>query len=301
MDHIQEVVPLYTKALSLDPQVEDQTPPLLYAEACLRAARALHAVWTVGSWALKAVEFMVHPLATRPTLPDLTIPQRTSSSLIQRFSIADYVSRSITMHSITLPLFERLGLVSAAASLYSSIAYDRKRSSLLREAVALCSEAIMQAKKNNARQVAATSSLVKALPQADGNSSIMHLLRTVCVDVGIDLIQPYDPQTAKPIRPDHGEPEPFGWTELQVSVIKDAILSSRMLSDYPAALYFVASTLKSLSSPLGPEEQIKLRDDIPELSAAARRRGVEAPLDFWGPSNLIVSLELSKCVWSLFV
>lgn len=298
MDRLTQVVPLYAKALTLDSQVEDQTPPLLYTEACLRAARALYSVWSSSGYNLNAVEAMVRPRqALEHKDADATLfLQRTLASLVQRSAIAEQVSMAITIHSISISLIDRLRICAAAATLYSGIGYARKRASVLREAVALVSEAAMQAKSSSRRVNGSTSSLVRALPEADGNSSAVHLLRTICRDFGIDLVDPplkrEAGQARLPLRADQDQPDPFGWGELQMSVVKDCILSARMLSDYTAALQLVVSTLKYLSAPLAPEEQLRLAQQVPELTSAARRRGLDVELDFWGPRNMVVGMQI---------
>lgn len=290
LERLEQIVPLYTKALSTDPHAEDHTPPLLYAEACLRSARALYAVWRSSGWSLRAVELMIQPW-DQSNLQDTSYAQRTSASLIQRSAIAEQVSLAITSHSLGIPLTDRLALCSAAATLYSSIGYSRKRSSVLREAAALISEAAMHAKTSRQLQ-ASTSSLIRSLPHADGNSSIVQLLHTICADVGIPLTKRHTEKNASPLTVEQDLPEPFGWSELQLSVIKDCILCARMLSDYPAALQLSVSTLKYLAASMVSDEQLHLSRDIAELAAAARRRGLDATLDFWGPQNMVVGLQV---------
>lgn len=42
-----------------------------------------------------------------------------------------------------------------------------------------------------------------------------------------------------------------------------------------------------------PMEQYELSQSIPETFQAAARRGAEFELDFWGPPNFVMSIEVA--------
>lgn len=306
VERLQGVVPLYQRALSLDPQQEDQCPPLLFTEACLRTAKALYAVWLCSGYNLSAVERLVAPLSV-PVAPNTSFAQRTEASKVSRAAISEAVSTGIGSHTLAIPVVDRIALCASAASLFSSLGFVRKRASVLREAVALVAEAVMQSQQSHAQSQqnslsastngsgtdSATSALVRAIAPADGNAALVHLLKVTANDFGLDILPPPSTEATKaPIYAAAQLPEPFGWPEIQRSIVRDAILSTRMLSEYTATLNFATSALKHLYPALGFEEQYGLVREIPGLFAAARRRGLDVVLDCWLPSNVVVNLEL---------
>lgn len=43
-----------------------------------------------------------------------------------------------------------------------------------------------------------------------------------------------------------------------------------------------------------PHEQYELSQNIPRVFAAATRRGAAFSLEYWGPTQLVMSLEVAK-------
>lgn len=60
---------------------------------------------------------------------------------------------------------------------------------------------------------------------------------------------------------------------------------------------FTVTALRALSESMPPSDQYELSQNIPRIFAAATRRGVAFELEYWGPMNLIMSLEVAQCIF----
>lgn len=47
---------------------------------------------------------------------------------------------------------------------------------------------------------------------------------------------------------------------------------------------------------MSPAEQYRLSQNIPRIFAAATRRGAAFDLEYWGPNQLVMSLEMAPLV-----
>lgn len=157
-----------------------------------------------------------------------------------------------------------------------------------------------------------------------GNESIITILETVCSAFGIDILPRVSSLTARKEErrksvlqgPAAEEVDDtalrFGWPSLQMGVLRDAIavaealpgqplsaLLSRLLLttppsiDYQSAIRLTVSALRSLSSTMPPSEQLELSQNIPRIFAAATRRGAAFELEYWGPKELVMSMEIA--------
>lgn len=157
-DRLSQAIELYRKMLPPPPSDEEEAPldpdrahPLVYAEACLRCARFLLAVWEAEGSIERALERLVLPPSlfrgdTTPTSPEQArIAQLTSlapSNTVPRSSIATWVSLAYGPHLASLSLSIHLRVTSEIATLFGRIGYRRKESFVLRELAALCGEAV---------------------------------------------------------------------------------------------------------------------------------------------------------------
>lgn len=71
-------------------------------------------------------------------------------------------------------------------------------------------------------------------------------------------------------------------------------LTSLPLADYQAAIRFTVTALRSLADTMPPHEQYELSQNIPRVFAAATRRGAAFSLEYWGPTQLVMSLEVAR-------
>ncbi|GAA5896374.1 hypothetical protein JCM6882_000998 [Rhodosporidiobolus microsporus] len=152
---------------------------------------------------------------------------------------------------------------------------------------------------------AASGSIVRTTSDPAGNESIVRIAEKVCEAFGI-RVAPRVPreQTKEEKRKSliqgrsleimENEVGTFGWPGLQVGVLKDAISIAEALPDYQAAIRFTVTALRSLSDTMPPVEQYELSQNIPRVFAAATRRGAAFELEYWGPTQLVMSLEVAK-------
>ncbi|GAA5826496.1 hypothetical protein JCM11251_002398 [Rhodosporidiobolus azoricus] len=150
-----------------------------------------------------------------------------------------------------------------------------------------------------------SGSIVRTTSDPAGNESIVRITEKVCEAFGI-RVAPRVPRErtkeekrksliqGRSLEIMENEVGTFGWPGLQVGVLKDAISIAEVLPDYQAAIRFTVTALRSLSDTMPPVEQYELSQNIPRVFAAATRRGAAFELEYWGPTQLVMSLEVAK-------
>jgi hypothetical protein len=88
------------------------------------------------------------------------------------------------------------------------------------------------------------------------------------------------------------EEAPFGWTEQQIAILKDAIAICEMLQDKTALLFFALIMLRDFWPHLGFEEQFKLKDGVSKIVAAMQGQERDVLLQYWGPKDILTGIEL---------
>jgi hypothetical protein len=132
------------------PPDPDRAHPLVYAEACLRCARFLLAVWESGGWIERALDRLVLPPAKMRGESKTSEEQARAARLVSlaptntvpRSSIALWTSMAYSPQLSTLALPIRLRITGEIASIFGRIGYRRKESFVLRELAALCGEGV---------------------------------------------------------------------------------------------------------------------------------------------------------------
>ncbi|GAA5925915.1 hypothetical protein JCM1841_004039 [Sporobolomyces salmonicolor] len=150
-----------------------------------------------------------------------------------------------------------------------------------------------------------TASIVRTMSDSAGNDSIVRIAEKVCEAFGIRVAPQLTVADAKTDRRKslmqgltleimESGVGTFGWPGLQMGVLKDAIAIAEALPDYQAAIRFTVTALRSLSDTMPPSEQYELSQNIPRIFGAATRRGVPFELEYWGPTQLVMSLEVAQ-------
>ncbi|BGP40785.1 hypothetical protein JCM10449v2_004750 [Rhodotorula kratochvilovae] len=156
-----------------------------------------------------------------------------------------------------------------------------------------------------ARTFDRAGSIVRTTSDPAGNDSIVRVVEKVCEVFGIQVAPRLSREDAQAERKKsivqgrtleilESEAGAFGWPGLQIGVLKDAIGIAEALPEYQAAIRFTVTALRSLSDTMPPFEQYELAQNIPRVFAAATRRGAPFELEYWGPSQLVMSLEVAK-------
>ncbi|KDQ07911.1 hypothetical protein BOTBODRAFT_139417 [Botryobasidium botryosum FD-172 SS1] len=145
-----------------------------------------------------------------------------------------------------------------------------------------------------------------------GNDSMLRLVRYVCDVYGVDLgavkVLSGDSNTlelkATRERADEeaeeveaetaedGKEHTYGWPDLQVGAVREAVAVAEALPDYPAVAQFALSTLKQLHAYLTPSEQQHLFATSSRVLSIARRRGDDRQLEYWS-GRPVISIEIS--------
>ncbi|GAA6025577.1 hypothetical protein JCM11491_005997 [Sporobolomyces phaffii] len=356
-DRLAQAVALYDKMLlplnrpaDAPPPDPDRAHPLLHAEAALRCAYFLLAVYEAHGVMPTALARLVAggpssgPVDDDGDGADTDTAARAAhlgslapSNPVARASIAHWASEAYSPHLARLALPVRVRVTSEVASVFRRIGYRRKEAFVLRELAALCAEGVAgrrievwpvvggggsgerssatttnvppEEEGGNRRGGAGggrTASVVRTTTATVGNDAIVRLSERVCAAFGIRVAPPPPPprtgkrgkrvsmMQGRALELTESGTGAFGWPGLQVGVLKDAIAIAETLPDHQAAIRFTVTALRTLSDTMPPVEQYELGQSIPRIFGAATRRGVPFELEYWGPTQLVMSLEVAR-------
>ncbi|GAA5989707.1 hypothetical protein JCM5350_007364 [Sporobolomyces pararoseus] len=350
-DRLSQAVSLYEKMLTplnlpvdSPPPDPDRAHPLLFAEASLRCAYFLLAVYEAHGSMPQALERLVSSstLSTSPSLSDAESSQEQAktaqlaslapSNTVPRSSIALWISSAYSPHLATLSLPIRLRITSEVANLFGRIGYRRKEAFVLRELAALCAEGVagrsievfpvgssttsgvggsgingvpspILEEDGATTSRSKPASIVRTTTTTVGNDSIIRLSERVCTAFGIQVApkatggkkgKRMSVMQGRALEITENGTGSFGWPQLQVGVLKDSIAIAETLPDHQSAIRFTVTALRTLSDTMPPTEQYELSQSIPRIFGAATRRGVPFELEYWGPTQLVMSLEIAR-------
>lgn len=220
-----------------------------------------------------------------------------------------------------------MSILEAMASIYSCLGYMRKEAYILREVLGCLLDLMVCGREEDGfsdpSSVASSAGLgiqpmsgvgagwgnvgVRLSESVDGNGSILRLLVYVCQVLGIDLeavqminsvdrvaslandkesILKYEEEIIE------GFQEPYGWPELQVGVVREAVAVAEALPDFPSVAQFALSSLKILQSVLSPGDQFHLYSTSTRALITASRRGDARSVEYWS-GRPVISIELA--------
>jgi hypothetical protein len=241
---------------------------------------------------------------------------------------------------------ERISILENTASLFSCLGYRRKEAYILREVLGCILDLIVCGREEDGFSRLSSVPLptglgiqglnsgsssqrgnvgVRFSENIDGNESVLRLLKHVCKVLGINLDavrllensvensnedQALTTSIEDDITTDFTEP--YGWPELQVGVVREAVAvaealpgkclltvrSTRTLklsADYLAVAQFALSSLKTLQTVLAPGDQYHLYATSTRALMTAHRRGDSKSVEYWSGKPL-VSINLSSYV-----
>ncbi|WFD41645.1 hypothetical protein MPSI1_000277 [Malassezia psittaci] len=84
----------------------------------------------------------------------------------------------------------------------------------------------------------------------------------------------------------------FGWTSLQVQLLKDLVVQSEALADHVSMVYFASLLLRDFQELLSLEDHAALLAGLRRVIPLARKRQPSLKLRYWGPKQLLVALEV---------
>lgn len=269
----------------------------------------------------------------------------TSITGITRAQIASMLSQAHGPWLSHLDARERIRILQYIAAMFGALGHIRKEAYVLRELLACLMELVVSGReetgtgsarvlsaglgnRNNALNVTTAQGTVgvRENERTDGNESILRILKHVCRVHGIDLEAVKLLQSSAPAREsvssqdaddmDDTEDlqslhEPFGWPELQLDIIREAIAIAEALPgtsprsralclvihsdeylDYNAVAQFALSALKLLHPVMTALDQRSMYDNAKKALSTAKRRGDNTSVDYWSgqPITSIVVL-----------
>ncbi|KAF8921247.1 TRAPP II complex [Mucidula mucida] len=322
-DKLSQAATLYFKAPPSDADHHFSLLSYLYCCCVLRHSSLLFSIWSAKGWGPLAFTSMLQPGTTPYLPPTITREDHNNWSVLERLSSFSGVSRQSISNVLTqihgpwllhLGPRERVSILEAMASTYACLGYRRKEAYILREILGCVLDLIVCGREEDGRTRVSTSGDGSATPNGhndvlnnsaqvgmrmnestDGNNSVLNLLNYVCRTLGIDLeaVKILDVGQTTPRSDDLGLDddvrEPFGWPELQVGVVREAIAVAEALPDFLCVAQFALSSLKTLQDVLAPGDQYHLYTTATRALLTARRRGEQKTIEFWS-SNPLVSI-----------
>ncbi|KAG6376171.1 TRAPP II complex [Boletus reticuloceps] len=252
---------------------------------------------------------------------------------ITRSQIANTVSQAHGPWLLHLGLPERLVVLQSMANIYSCMGYRRKEAYVLREVIScimdlvVCGRdedyqlrrsdvgsaglAVRTAGLQNGDDITPTgngSLAFRPHEKMQGNQSVLRVLTYACRALGVDV---ESVNVAAPPNAEEDNTDPdiipfeamslaeslnnsFGWPELQVGVMREAIAVAEALPDQLAVARFALSALKSMHSILPANDQSHLYQTASRALAIIRRRGDASMIEYWAghPIQSIAVLPL---------
>ena len=236
---------------------------LLYTDATLRYCNFLFSIWSATGWGPMAFLGMMNPGLPQAFKGKVTPAHRwrmTSMSTITRTQIANVAAMAHGPWLMHLQPHDRIRVLSALATVYSCLGFVRKEVYVLREVLSVVMDLIVSAREELREgmpsAVSPGGSPGTALAQisirehefGDGNESVLRLVRHICAVYGIDLgavrlLGKYPPPMTNGMdreeakeggfdedaEMDIARPLPFGWAELQVGVVREAVAIAEAL------------------------------------------------------------------------
>lgn len=326
------ITPSRDSAGSLDP---DRAHPLLYIEACLRSAKFLLAVHEAQGSMPKALQRLVLPpqakdsqMSSAEQARQARLNSLVPSNTVPRSSIAIWLNSAYSSHLQSLDPPVRIRALSEIAALYARVGYRRKEAFVLREIAALCADAAVQQMVGDASLGSPRgkpfSPKIPVINEANGteraggqrarvdSTALVSVLGKVCEAVGLGAALEALASAGDVARV-------YGWPAVQLGILKDAALMAEAVqgalqyqsvayaavllltvpaTDHRAAIGFIVQALRSLAATIPPFEQYDLSASMPRITAAASMTGATLELDYWGPNELVMSLEVAPCAVS---
>ncbi len=280
----------------------------LHVSLALRHARLLFLTWAACGFGTPSMNATVYQQLPR-SYPPLDYARKgrvyvrlTQMSRISRMMISATAARAHGPWMDVLPEDSRLEAFATLAGLARLVGMERKEVFYLREVVGCAVHMLGQKRAHDSIGRAALaegdhvslevgSALSTALltgriatrrkESTEGNEALLAMIHRVCDIFGLDLYR-----TARADRP------AFGWPELQVEVVKEAVLLTETLPDPKETASYAQLSLRTLSPHLPAGYQLFFLQRSLRALETARRRGIDVEsLDWWLPDQLV------RAVW----
>nr|CAG8537919.1 7314_t:CDS:10 [Entrophospora candida]CAG8549502.1 2812_t:CDS:10 [Entrophospora candida] len=272
-DKYVTVLTLYAKTSSSN---NNQVPPLIYAEACLKVAKMLSCIWVVGGWGDEALRLIVHGGVPEPQLSEkwgLSIVSGISKIEITQWAVKGYGSYVEDM-SIT----EQIYIATNLSAIFSIINFRRKHAFFLRQTSLLILPLLKQ-------RIGAPNK-----SPFTNEAGLLICLKKVAEVFGVgDSIDHVDYSNVV----EDARPLSFGWPDIQIDVLKDAISVTEALPDYNSMMKYTTRLLRKLFMYLSRDEQLRLSGLLPRIVSAGKKQGLPMEFKYWG-LNIVKGIQVCQ-------
>lgn len=266
-EKMTKVLEMYSHAPLGANSTEYPSLVLLYTDAALRYCNFLFSIWSALGWGPMAFLGMMNP-GLPPAFKDKVTPahrwRMTSTSTITRTQIANVAAMAHGPWLMHLQPHDRIRVLSALAAVYSCLGFVRKEVYVLREVLSVVMDLIVSAREEMREGLTSAISpggspgtapaqiSIREHEFGDGNESVMRIVRHICAVYGVDLgavrLLVKDPSSMtngmdgeekkeggfdEDAEMDIARPSPFGWAELQVGAVREAVAIAEALPGTP--------------------------------------------------------------------
>ncbi|KAI0780823.1 TRAPP II complex [Trametes elegans] len=251
----------------------------------------------------------------------------TSITGITRAQIAASLSQAHGPWLLHLDARERVRVLEYIAAMFGSLGHVRKEAYVLREVLGCVMDLIVCGREERAAGSAralnsgmtvrnsvlggsATQGTVgiRENERTDGNESLLRIVKHVCKVHGVDLeavklVDVHAPPNRDSQQSQSSENsevdedllqsnrDPFGWPELQIGIVREAVAVAEALPDYSAVAQFSLSSLKLLHPVMSSGDQHHLYSTASRALLTAKRRGDRRAVDYWS-GKPVISIEV---------
>lgn len=266
----------------------------------------------------------------------------TTITGITRTQIAGILAQAHGPWLLHLAARERIAILQTVAGMFGTLGYLRKEAYILRELLGSIMDLIVCGREENSGPRANTAGLgirgapagsntttpgtvgVRENPRVEGNDSLLRIIKHICRVHGVDIecVKLVDRSiTGAASNGDSADDvdeedlsdspaDPFGWPELQIGIIREAIAVAEALpgrriasqthtvtgfeflvADYPSVAQFSLSSLKTLYPVMSQNDQLHLYRTANRALTTAIRRGDRRTVEYWA-GKPIVSIEM---------
>jgi len=294
----------------------------LYATLCLRISHFVLLIFAAGGWGSIALSSLMTHTLPRSFPPlreagDEPAHGRSRRSQLQQLAIQSQLSRSSVLghaeaalgpYRRALTKAEQLAVHVEVVWLARWLEMERKEAAATRQVVKLLANVLAEGREETQRVTRAGSAnsttfgsasqgvAIRRREMTEGNLGVMELIERVCSAFGIKLVDfegeknPTVTQAAKEV-----DEARFGWPEMQVAVMKEAIAVAEALPDHPSVVRLCVSALNSLHGFLTPGNQSYLAKLYPQAMNTIRRRAIDFDgIPWWLPGRIILSVEVAS-------
>lgn len=244
-------------------------------------------------------------------------------SQIPRHEIYSHVDSALGVHHHAMTKTERISLLVQAVWMGRWLDLTRKEAMITRALVKQLAYMIVEARDEarrggntrhtkEAESISASVGLglgmsvpsarvaVRRRESTEGNEAIIKLIERTIANLGVDLLSLSDESSSFGTGPalesgSSGPVKRYGWPDLQVETVKEAIAISEALPDHPTILRLCVSTLHALCPFLPPASQAGLARLLPQSLGVVRRRGLDiGQIPWWVPGKVVLSVEVAS-------